>query len=253
MPKTGPPRFFARFGRRKIREAPRSKGERTGNGSVTRFDALAAYIAIRLAKIHQSQLTSEDGRTGAENPKAIVRARAKQRENIREAKEKWEELESLQRMEIKKRRSRFSEEELACRGKIVDRLRDDIKSWEEIIKGGAIHVTDKVKLDPQLMNRYKPTETDSITHSHASFWNDDQALKIEHTKIIKQIQDNDLNLEQELDELSKILDELKVIAEMQKDEVLVQNEQLNCCSDKIENLVSRSEKAKMQLDGFLDD
>lgn len=129
-------------------EEKRSKAENTamqGRGrkakkAGTRFVELKGMIVDRLKKIH-SLIEEETDRnrnlnfsvvSGGNNPKDAIQRQATIREEIRQAADEWTELDGLYKNEARKRKSKFSKEQLDVQQTLVQRLFAEIEKVKEL-------------------------------------------------------------------------------------------------------------------------
>jgi hypothetical protein len=69
---------------------------------------------------------------GTANPKEIVTQQNSMRENVRQLTEEWRELETIYKNEAKKRKSKFSQEEMDLRLNVVLQLQQEIAAVKDM-------------------------------------------------------------------------------------------------------------------------
>ena len=82
------------------------KGKKTGS----RFLELKSSIVDRLKQVHA--LIEEQNASKRNNPKEAIAAQAEIRELIRQAQDEWGELNDMYKKEARKKKSKFTQEEL---------------------------------------------------------------------------------------------------------------------------------------------
>jgi hypothetical protein len=117
----------------------------TGNKSTekkgSRFLQLKSVIIDRLKKIHQSLKDTkelEGAGYGGDNAKEIIKMQAEVREQIRQSTDEWNELDGIYKKEARKKKSKFTLEELEVQAELVKRLYSEIEKVKEAqMKGYA--------------------------------------------------------------------------------------------------------------------
>lgn len=113
------------------------KAEKKGS----KFLELKSAILDRLKSIHQLLKETkelEGAGYGGDNAKDIIKNQAEVREQIRQATEEWRELEGIYKKEARKKKSKFSPEELEVQSELVKRLYSEIEKVKDAqMKGYA--------------------------------------------------------------------------------------------------------------------
>lgn len=91
----------------------------------SRFLELKSSIVSRLKTINEMQ--SEQMNSKRTNPKEAIVAQAEIRELIRQSSDEWAELNELYKRESRKKKSKFSEEELEVQSTLVVQLSKEIE------------------------------------------------------------------------------------------------------------------------------
>jgi hypothetical protein len=106
------------------------KAEKKGG----RFLELKSGIVDRLKTIHQllkSTKEKEAAGYGGDNAKDIIKMQAEIREHIRQAGEEWNEMDAIYKKEARKKKSKFTNEELEVQSELVRRLHAEIEKVKE--------------------------------------------------------------------------------------------------------------------------
>lgn len=107
------------------------KAEKQGS----KFLELKSKIVDRLKQTHQLLKDCkelENSGYGGDNAKEIIKMQAETRENIRQATDEWRALEKIYKKEARKKKSKFTTEELEVQSELVKRLYSEIEKVKEI-------------------------------------------------------------------------------------------------------------------------
>lgn len=107
----------------------------------SRFLQLKGDIVDRLKSIHQMLKDikeKEQAGFGGDNAKEIIKMQADVREQLRQASDDWKTLDEIYKKEARKKRSKFTPEELEVQAELVQRLYTEIEKVKEAqMKGYA--------------------------------------------------------------------------------------------------------------------
>jgi len=107
----------------------------------SKFLQLKGDIVDRLKSIHQmlKDIKEKEGAGfGGDNAKEIIKMQAEVRESLRQATDDWKELDEIYKKEARKKRSKFTPEELEVQAELVQRLYAEIEKVKEAqMKGYA--------------------------------------------------------------------------------------------------------------------
>jgi hypothetical protein len=96
----------------------------------TRFLKLRSSIIQRMKNIH-SKLSEvkelKNARYGGDNPTQLIKLRAEIREEIRHATDEWKVIDAINKKEARKKRSKFTAEELETQELLVQQLYQQIE------------------------------------------------------------------------------------------------------------------------------
>jgi hypothetical protein len=102
------------------------KAEKKGS----RFLELKSTIVDRLRTIHQllkDTKEKEQAGFGGDNAKDIIKMQAEVREQIRQGTDEWKEMDSIYKNEARKKKSKFTLEELEVQSELVKRLAAELE------------------------------------------------------------------------------------------------------------------------------
>lgn len=215
----------------------------------TRFVELKGMIVDRLKKIHRliddevQRNRSDTGFSvvGGNNPKEAIQRQNTIREEIRLADEEWKDLDGLYKNEARKRKSKFTSEQLDVQQTLVQRLYAELQKVKELQKMGyARGNRDDIvaSLNTQALAN---VDFGAANDPNASFsgaagpsvgggveLTHDQALRLE------QIEKRDAEFDLQLGDIEDGLGDLHDIALMQQEEVQKQNVMLDNMGRRIE-------------------
>jgi len=100
----------------------------------SRFLELKNQVLDRLRTIHQllkDTKAKEAAGYGGDNAKDIIKMQAEIRENIRQAGDEWTEMDAIYKKEARKKKSKFTVEELEVQSELVQRLHAEIEKVKE--------------------------------------------------------------------------------------------------------------------------
>lgn len=100
----------------------------------SRFLELKSTIVDRLKSIHQLLKDCKDKEAagyGGDNAKEIIKMQADVREQLRLAGEEWNEMDAIYKKEVRKKKSKFTVEELEIQSELVRRLQAEIEKVKD--------------------------------------------------------------------------------------------------------------------------
>jgi len=100
----------------------------------SRFLELKSTVVDRLKTIHnllKETKEKEAAGYGGDNAKEIIKLQAEVREHIRQAGDEWNEMDAIYKKEARKKKSKFTPEELEVQSELVRRLSVEIEKMKE--------------------------------------------------------------------------------------------------------------------------
>ena len=100
----------------------------------SKFLELKSTIVDRLKTIHhllKETREKEAAGYGGDNAKEIIKMQAEVREQIRQAGDEWKEMDAIYKKEARKKKSKFTPEELEVQSELVKRLHAEIEKVKE--------------------------------------------------------------------------------------------------------------------------
>ena len=224
----------------------------------SRFVDLKSNIVDRLKTIH-SLLEEEDARTSGRvnlsvasghNPKEIIQKQARIREEIRQASDDWEQLNGIYSSEARKRKSKFSKEDLDVQQTLVQRLFAELEkvrslSTQGYTRGKNGNANGNGRDDMALTLNTQALNVENLESSGPSWASPNgpsggggggggvELTQQQHLQM-EQIENRDQEFDKQLDEIGEGLQDLTEIAQMQNEEVRRQNLMLESVGNKIE-------------------
>jgi|MDSW01.2.fsa_nt_gb hypothetical protein len=240
------------------------KAKKTGS----RFLELKSSIVERLQTTHK--LLEDDAARGrgpvaqGNNPKENIAAKARMREEIRQAADEWSELDALYRNEARKKRSKFTREELEVQRTLVVRLQAEIQKCKEAqmsvyaragLRDADVNSAAMSTLDSNGL--YESKQGGSRGRGgEGSRWGDPSNSNVALTggqgQKLQQLQDRDAEFDQQIDEIHDGIKDLQEIAMMQSEEVMRQNQMLDTVTNKIDNVNEHVQNVNAKMKDKLD-
>lgn len=209
----------------------------------SKFLQLKGDIVDRLKSIHQMLKDikeKEQAGFGGDNAKEIIKMQADVREQLRQASDDWKTLDEIYKKEARKKRSKFTPEELEVQAELVQRLYTEIEKVKEAqMKGYARGQRENT---PGL-----PTKSifDKTNKKGGPSWQGTGggvSLTDGQQQQLSLIEERDADFDRQLDEIGEGIQDLAEIAQMQGEEVAHQTQML-------ENLHTKIDAANERLAG----
>jgi len=215
------------------------KAEKKGS----KFLELKSTIVDRLKTIHQllkdtKQL--EGAGYGGNNAKDIIKMQAETRENVRQATDEWRELESIYKKEARKKKSKFTTEELEIQSELVKRLYAEIEKVKDAqMKGYARSRTPDAATALNTKNLF---DSSSGSRGKKPTWGGaggGVAMTSDQKQQMLQLEERDADFDLQLDEIGEGIQDLAEIAQQQGEEVRLQNQMLDKVDKKLDKNLER--------------
>ena len=131
------------------------------DGKLDRFLDLKDQMTERLMNLKETFETIQNmEKTPGSNPKELIGEQSKVRSELALLNDEWKELDVTYRNEAKKKRSKFSPEELSHRSQILEALLTEIQRIKDIQRAGHVKGYQGVQLekmeDSEMFNRHMP-------------------------------------------------------------------------------------------------
>jgi len=229
------------------------KAEKKGS----HFLELKSSIVDHLKTAHQLLKDSKDLENsgyGGDNANNIIKMQAEVRENIRQATDEWKKLEKLYKKEARKKKSKFSPEELEVQSELVKRLYAKIEEVKAIqtkgySKGGNRDAA-AAALNTKALS-YDPGKKNS-----GPSWGGaggGAALTGDQQQMIQEIEQRDADFDLQLDEIGEGIQDLAEIAAAQGEEVALQSQMLDKVDKKIDKNLANMEKVNGRMKETLEE
>jgi len=215
-----------------------------------KFMDLKSNIVDRLKTIH-SLLEAEQARTrtgvsvvNGNNPKEIIARQAQMREEIRQANDEWQELDGIYKVEARKRKSKFTQEQLDVQQTLVQRLYAELEKVKELSSKG--YARGGTRDDAVIASNLQALNVVDFNGGTSGGWASGaskgggggggagvELTQGQHLQL-QQIQSRDEEFDKQLDEIGEGIQDLSEIAQMQNEEVNRQNLMLDNVGNKID-------------------
>mmetsp|Transcript_28679 Transcript_28679/g.51832 ORF Transcript_28679/g.51832 Transcript_28679/m.51832 type:complete len:314 (-) Transcript_28679:116-1057(-) len=229
------------------------KGKKTGS----RFLELKSSIVDNLKSVHA--LIEEQSASKRNNPKEAIAAQAEIRELIRQASDEWSELNDMYKKEARKKKSKFTLEELEVQQALVMQLNQEIEKVKEAQlagygRGGATE--QNMQLNLGALAALDAADLSNNDGSNTKAWTpgtSGTAMTGSQQVQIQQIRDRDAEFDQDLDELGEGIQDLHELALRQGEEVQRQNAMLTNTTNRIDNAYEHMENVNAKMKDTLNE
>jgi len=230
------------------------KAEKKGS----KFLELKSTIVDRLKTIHQllkdtKQL--EGAGYGGDNAKDIIKMQAETRENVRQATDEWRELEAIYKKEARKKKSKFTTEELEVQSELVKRLYAEIEKVKDAqMKGYARSRTPdaSVALNTKALN-YNPSSKGKKGKPSWGGAGGGVDMTSDQRQQMQMIEQRDADFDLQLDEIGEGILDLQEIAQQQGEEVRLQNQMLDKVDKKLDKNLERMSTVNARMKDTLEE
>jgi len=210
----------------------------------SRFIELKSSIVEKLQAIQgkMKEMSSSKGSVAAnKNPKEVIIMQNEIREDIRIISEEWEEMNGIYRKEARKRKSKFSPEELEIQKTLVERLGEEIEKIKDIQMrgfggGGAAAIKDLGS---------SPLHAVDIPDG-------DVALTGGQAQHLAQIHARDKDFDKQLDMIGDGIQDLQDIADAQNEEVKAQSAMLDQLGNKMDDALEHQKSVNEGMKELLE-
>eukprot|EP01041_Mallomonas_annulata_P009789 gene9789-20360_t len=209
------------------------------DGKIDRFMETKAQMVERLQNI-RDLMESVQGQDRAGNAaKDVISSQNKIREEIAELSDEWKQLDALYRAEAKKRKSKYSHDELQTRQQIIVQLQQEIQGIKDFQRAGYIKGYQTYQLatmdDSELFRAPQALE-EGVGAPNAGVQRGvkQQEITDENRLALQLIRDKDNVIDDEILKIGVGIGQLGEIARAQRDEVKLQNQMLDTLEAKVD-------------------
>lgn len=223
----------------------------------SRFLELKSTIVQRLKNTHsklQQTKELENAGYGGDTPTQLIKLQAEIREEIRQAQDEWKEMDEIYKKEARKKRSKFTPEELETQQELVSRLYVEI---EKIRSAQMANFAQGRGPQNDAAAAILGSKLGGGTTGGKS-WNrgggGGVALTEGQRVQIQQLEERDADFDRQLDEIGDGIADLAEIAALAGEEVKVQgvmldglNSKLDRVNDGVENVNARMKETLSEV------
>jgi len=220
------------------------------DGKVDRFLEIKSDMIERLQNIRE-QMESMQGqdRTGT-NSKEVIIAQNTIRQELSELNDEWQQLDSLYKIEAKKRKSKYSPDELRTRQQILSQLQQEIQGIKDMQRSGYIKGYQGFQLTTmENSDMFKAAEGGPkgvVAKGPQEEMTDQNRLALQL------IRDKDRQIDEEIEQIGIGVGELENIARAQRDEVKLQNQMLGSLEEKVDAVHDHIANVNLRMKDTLD-
>ena len=216
------------------------KAEKKGS----KFLELKSTIVDRLKSIHQLLKETKEKEAagyGGDNAKEIIKLQAEIREQIRQGSDEWSEMEAIYKKEARKKKSKFTVEELEVQSELIRRLYVELEKAKEAQMRGYAKNSSGGPVGIPTKSLYMDAGSGGGGSNKPSWagTGGGVALTDGQKSQIMQLEERDADFDRQLDEIGEGIQDLAEIAELQGEEVKRQSELLTQVNDKMDKVNER--------------
>mmetsp|Transcript_347 Transcript_347/g.338 ORF Transcript_347/g.338 Transcript_347/m.338 type:complete len:287 (+) Transcript_347:118-978(+) len=205
------------------------------DGKVDQFLDIKSGMMERLQNIReQMELVQGQDRSGA-HAKDVIIAQNTIRAELNELNDEWQQMDSLYRTEARKRKSKYSPDELRTRQLILQQLQQEIQSIKDFQKAGFIK-----GYQAYTMSNMEDSELfrggDGASSGVVSSTGKQQEMTDQNRLALQMIKEKDNQIDDEIEKIGVGIGELGELARAQRDEVKLQNQMLTSLETKVDGV-----------------
>lgn len=181
------------------------------------------------------------------NPKDLISNQSQVRTEIAAITDEWKELDIIFRLETKKKRSRFTPEQLAARQQMLVSLQANIQEIKDIQRSGYVKAYAGRRIatmEESEMFRKRDIETgpavlggpSTSTTASGVVGSRNNNMTDQHRQALLMIRDRDSKIDDEIVEIGKGVDILRELALAANEEVKIQNKMLDTLEEKVNDV-----------------
>eukprot|EP00545_Synedropsis_sp_CCMP1620_P000844 CAMPEP_0119013058 /NCGR_PEP_ID=MMETSP1176-20130426/7816_1 /TAXON_ID=265551 /ORGANISM="Synedropsis recta cf, Strain CCMP1620" /LENGTH=309 /DNA_ID=CAMNT_0006966107 /DNA_START=56 /DNA_END=985 /DNA_ORIENTATION=- len=230
---------------------------RNAQAKGSRFLDLRSMIIQGIKDIHgklQEVKELETAGYGGDNPKQLIKLQAEIRQEIRQAQDEWKELEGIYKKEARKKRSKFTPEELETQAQLVQQLYEQIEKIREAQMAGFARGG---RAENDAAASILGGGTFGGTSAAGGGWNGGKgggaALTEGQQMQIQELEQRDADFDRQLDEIGEGIADLGEIAQLQSEEVKHQSVMLDHLNDKIDSVNDRTGNVNARMKETLEE
>lgn len=226
------------------------------DGKVDRFSELKLNMSEKLSEIRQLLEASKKAEGATQGgAKDAIEAQSKIRSQLQAVSDEWAELDRVWQTEARKRKSKYSIEELERRRQIVVDMQSEIQSIKDFQRAGFVkgyQATNMVAMADSEMFKGADLRSPGAPKSSGVYGRRNNDMTDQHRTQLHLLKERDMQIDKEIELIGTGVDELKVIAQAQNQEVRLQNRMLDQLESKIgdvqDHMITLNEKLKNTLE-----
>lgn len=242
-------------GKKKETAAASSKASGGKGDKGAKFNVLKGEIVDLLKKVHEmikDVREKESSLMGNVTYGAKEKVAAQQmiREMIRELGDKWKVLDGLYRSEAKKKRSKFTKDELMGQQTLVLKLQQEIEKVKELQRLAFNKASPGLGAATNITGFNTTQYSDIKGGKKGEAWTSGgggAALTEEQKEQILQLESRDADFDKQIDLIMEGVQDLSEIANMQNEEVRRQNQMLDDTQEKMDNVAEKLTNVNVKL------
>ena len=231
-------------------------------GRIDRFLDLRGMMTERLNKIKETlELVKSLEKVPGSNPKELISAQSQVRTEMTALNDEWKELDQLYRNEAKKKRSKFTPEEMSARKSMLTTLQKEIQAIKDMQRAGFVKGYQAIQ-----MSSMEESEIFKGGSGGGKHYTDDydgggrgpvvgksnNYMTDQDRQALQMIREKDHEIDTEIMNIGEGVDALHELARVANEELKMQNKMLDTLERKIDNVhehvTTINEKLKKTLE-----
>lgn len=231
------------------------------DGKADRFMEIKSQMVERLQTIRELMQTTQGKEHVGANAKDVIGGQNKIRQEMLELNDELLQLENLFKLEAKKKKSKYTGDEMSIRRQILTQFQQEIQAIKDFQRTGYVKQFQPVNMTTMeesemfkgrlVFNPITGAEENGTRGVFAPAAKQEE-ITDNNRFALQQIKDRDRAIDDEIVRIGVGIDELRDIAVTQRDEVKLQNKMLESLEQKVDGVLERNINVNARMKTTLD-
>lgn len=222
------------------------------DGKADRFMEIKSQMVERLQTIRELMQTTQGKEHVGANAKDVIGGQNKIRQEMLELNDELLQLENLFKLEAKKKKSKYTGDEMSIRRQILTQFQQEIQAIKDFQRTGYVKQFQPVNMTTmEESEMFKGAEENGTRGVFAPAAKQEE-ITDNNRFALQQIKDRDRAIDDEIVRIGVGIDELRDIAVTQRDEVKLQNKMLESLEQKVDGVLERNINVNARMKTTLD-
>lgn len=222
------------------------------DGKADRFMEIKSQMVERLQTIRELMQTTQGKEHVGANAKDVIGGQNKIRQEMLELNDELLQLENLFKLEAKKKKSKYTGDEMSIRRQILTQFQQEIQAIKDFQRTGYVKQFQPVNMTTmEESEMFKGAEENGTRGVFAPAAKQEE-ITDNNRFALQQIKDRDRAIDDEIVRIGVGIDELRDIAVTQRDEVKLQNKMLESLEQKVDGVLERNINVNTRMKTTLD-